>query len=75
MNRALIDRLLVPVAADVPTRPRRVDGYAAAARRCEGHIWTLRPVLEEAVRVLDQMAAVGALTDAPAWNPSARGPA
>ena len=67
MNRALIDVLLADVSADVdPRRRRRVDGYAAAARRCEDRICTLRAVLEEALRVLDHMTALDADRDAAA---------
>ena len=39
------------------------SGYAAAARRCEDRICTLRAALEEALSVLDQMAALDANRD------------
>ena len=54
MNHAQIDRLLggIPAGADGRHR-RRVDGYAATARRCDERIARLRIELERALRAVD----------------------
>jgi hypothetical protein len=54
MNSAQIDRLLagVPATADV-RHLRRVQGYAATARRADERISALRIELERALRAVD----------------------
>ena len=67
MNPARIDRLLAGVPADADSRHRRrVDGYAAVARRCEVRIGALRAELERVLRALDAGPAPGAGGDAAA---------
>ena len=60
MNSAQIDRLLssVPATTD-PRHRRRVEGYAATARRCDARIAALRVELERALRAVDEAAADG----------------
>ena len=60
MNPSQIDRLLSGVPASVdPRHRRRVDGYAATARRCDARIAALRVELERALRAVDDAAARG----------------
>lgn len=60
MNPAQIDRLLAGVPATVDERHRRrVNGYAAAVRRCDERISSRRTELERALRSLDEAAAAG----------------
>jgi len=60
VNTAQIDRLLssVPATTD-PRHRRRVEGYAATARRCDARIAALRAELERALRTVDDAAADG----------------
>ena len=54
MNQAQIDRLLAGVPISVEDRHRRrIDGYAAAARRADERIGALRIELERALRAVD----------------------
>jgi hypothetical protein len=65
MNRAQIERLVAGVPANVNGRHRRrVQGYAATARRCDERIGALRTELERAWRVVDEAAASGTDADA-----------
>jgi hypothetical protein len=60
VNPSQIDRLLSGVPASVDARHRRrVDGYAATARRCDARIGGLRVELERALRAVDEAAGVG----------------
>ena len=60
MNPSQIDRLLSGVPANVDERHRRrVNGYAATARRCDARIGRLRVDLERALRAVDEAAAQG----------------
>jgi uncharacterized protein involved in exopolysaccharide biosynthesis len=60
MSPAQIDRLLAGVPANIDARHRRrVDGYAATARRCDERIGALRIELERALRAVDEAAADG----------------
>jgi hypothetical protein len=60
VNPSQIDRLLAGVPAGVdPRHRRRVDGYAATARRCDARISELRVALERALRAVDDAAAFG----------------
>ena len=55
MNQAQIDRLLAGVPISVEERHRRrIDGYAATARRADERIIALRIELERALRVVDE---------------------
>jgi hypothetical protein len=57
MNPAQIDRLLAGLPANAGERHRRrVNGYAATARRCDERIATQRAALE---RALDRAATDG----------------
>ena len=61
MNRAQIDRLLSRLPADFDARHRRrVDAYAATARRCEIRIGALRSEIQ---RALDEVPGVPAGAD------------
>jgi hypothetical protein len=63
VNPSQIDRLLAGVPANVDQRHRRrVQGYAATARRCEARITGLRGELERALRSVDDAAATGGET-------------
>ena len=54
MNAAQIDRLLAGVPISVEERHRRrIDGYAATARRADARISALRIELERALRAVD----------------------
>ena len=54
MNQAQIDRLLAGVPISVEERHRRrIDGYAATARRADERIAALRIELERALRAVD----------------------
>ena len=54
MNQAQIDRLLSGVPIGVEDRHRRrIDGYAATARRADERIAALRIELERALRSVD----------------------
>jgi hypothetical protein len=65
MNPAQIDRLLAGVPANAGERHRRrVNGYAATARRCDERIGALRIELERALRAVDEAAANGGAADA-----------
>ncbi|HYZ29900.1 MAG TPA: hypothetical protein VE570_12640 [Thermoleophilaceae bacterium] len=58
MNRSQIDRLVAGVPAGTDARHRRrVDGYAAAARRCDERLAALRIELERAWSAVDGAAA------------------
>jgi len=60
MNQAQIDRLLAGVPISVEERHRRrIDGYAATARRADERIAALRIELERALRAVDEAAASG----------------
>jgi hypothetical protein len=60
MNQAQIDRLLAGVPPGVNgAHRRRVNGYAATARRCEERLATLRADLQHALRAVDEAAACG----------------
>jgi hypothetical protein len=55
MNQAQIDRLLAGVPISVEERHRRrIDGYAATARRADERIGALRIELERALRAVDE---------------------
>ena len=55
MNQAQIDRLLAGVPISVEERHRRrIDGYAATARRADERIAALRIELERALRAVDE---------------------
>jgi hypothetical protein len=65
MNRAQIDRLVAALSAGVDERHRRrINGYAATARRCDERISALRVELERALRTVDEAAATGAAVEA-----------
>jgi hypothetical protein len=65
MNAAQIDRLLAGLPATVEERHRRrVDGYAATARRCDERITARRTELERALRRVDDAAAAGSAVEA-----------
>jgi hypothetical protein len=65
MNPAQIDRLLAGVSPNVDERQRRrINGYAATARRCDERIATLRVELERALRTVDDAAVAGPTVDA-----------
>jgi hypothetical protein len=54
MNLKQIDRLVASVPDGIESRQRRrIDGYAASARRCETRIAALRPQLERSLRAVD----------------------
>jgi hypothetical protein len=54
MNQAQIDRLLAGVPMSVEERHRRrIEGYAATARRADERIGALRIELERALRAVD----------------------
>ena len=54
MNQAQIDRLLAGVPISIEERHRRrIDGYAATARRADERIIALRIELERALRAVD----------------------
>ncbi|HTE60358.1 MAG TPA: hypothetical protein VK631_08390 [Solirubrobacteraceae bacterium] len=58
MNPAQIDRLIAGLPATVDERHRRrIDGYAATARRCHERITARRAELERALRSVDEAAA------------------
>jgi hypothetical protein len=60
MNTAQIDQMLADLPPTLDQRHRRrITGYAAAARRCDQRIAARRAELEDALRVLDDAAAVG----------------
>ena len=60
MNLKQIDRLVgtVPEGIEAKSR-RRLDGYAAVARRCEERITALRSDLESALRAAGDVAHDG----------------
>ena len=61
MNQTQIDRLRDGVPPHVDTRQRRrIDGYAATARRCEDRLTAMRADLERAQRAVDEAVAAGA---------------
>jgi hypothetical protein len=65
MNPAQIDRLLAGVSPNVAERHRRrINGYAATARRCDERIAALRIDLERALRTVDDAAAAGPAVEA-----------
>jgi predicted RNase H-like nuclease (RuvC/YqgF family) len=65
MNRAQIDRLVAGVSPNVDERQRRrINGYAATARRCDERIAELRDELERALRTVDDSAAAGQAVEA-----------
>jgi len=60
MNPAQVDRLLAGLPATVAEgHRRRINGYAAAARRCDERITARRTELERALRSVDEAAATG----------------
>jgi hypothetical protein len=60
VNTSQIDRLISSVPPDTDARHRkRVDGYAATARRCDQRIAALRIELERALRAVDDAVADG----------------
>ena len=64
MNPAQIDRLLAGLPATVDERHRRrIDGYAAAARRCDERIAARRAELERALRSVDEATATGSAAE------------
>jgi hypothetical protein len=63
MNAAQVDRLLAGLQATVDHR-RRVNGYAATARRCDERIAARRTELERALRSVDEAAAAGSAVEA-----------
>jgi hypothetical protein len=64
MNAAQIDRLLAGLPATVDERHRRrIDGYAATARRCDERITARRTELERALRSVDEAAATGSAVE------------
>lgn len=65
MNTAQIDRLLAGVSPSVDERHRRrINGYAATARRCDERIAELRVALERALHTVDDSAAAGPAVEA-----------
>ena len=67
MNQTQIDRLRDDLPPQVDTRQRRrIDGYAATARRCEDRLTAMRADLERAQRAVDEAVAAGAGADAAA---------
>ncbi|HEV7640124.1 MAG TPA: hypothetical protein VGO39_04535 [Gaiellaceae bacterium] len=65
MNAAQIDRLLAGVSPSVDERQRRrINGYAATARRCDDRIAELRVEVERALRAVDETVAAGPAVDA-----------
>jgi hypothetical protein len=64
MNQAQIDRLLAGVPISVEERHRRrIDGYAATARRADERISALRIELERALRAVDEAPSVSGGAD------------
>ena len=67
MNINQIDRMVATIPTNVEGRQRaRIDGYAAAARRCEERICALRADLEQALRALGDAAHAGGPCEEPA---------
>jgi hypothetical protein len=65
MSPAQIDRLLAGVPPSAGERHRRrVDGYAATARRCEERIAARRTELERALGRVGDAAAAGGTVEA-----------
>jgi ABC-type transporter Mla subunit MlaD len=65
MNLKQIDRLIAGVPDGLEDRSRRrLDGYAAVARRCEQRIIDLRGTLERALRAAGDVAHDGGDLDA-----------
>ena len=65
MNLKQIDRLVGTVPDSIEPRQRkRLDGYAAVARRCESRIGALRADLERALRAAGDVAHGGGDLDA-----------
>jgi hypothetical protein len=78
MNQAQIDRLLAGVPISVEERHRRrIDGYAATARRADERISALRIELERVQPRIDSWlrVAVGSVSDDPGLEPFGEGPA
>ena len=77
MNLKQIDRLVgaVPESIEEKSR-RRLDGYAAVARRCEERIMALRGELERVQPRIDAWlrVSVGALSDEVQMGPVGEGP-
>ena len=66
MDLKQIDRLVGTVPEGIEARSRRrLDGYAAVARRCEVRITALRSELERALRGAGDVAHDGGDLDAP----------
>jgi hypothetical protein len=64
MNAAQIDRLLAGLHKSVDEgHRRRVNGYAAAARRCDERITERRAGLQRALRTLDDAAGAVEVAD------------
>ena len=64
MNRAQIDRLVAGVPARLDAlQHRRVETYAAGARRCSERIGALRVELDRALRALDDAASSATAAD------------
>jgi hypothetical protein len=58
MNQAQIDRLLAGLPATIDEHHRRrINGYAATARRCDERIAAGRTDLEQALHGVDEAAA------------------
>lgn len=66
MNAAEIDRLVAALPADLDERHRRrINGYAATARRCDERITMRRHDLERVLRYVDDAAAGDGAVEAP----------
>jgi hypothetical protein len=64
VNPGQIERLLAGLPAAVDTRQRRrINGYAAAVRRCDERIAVRHTELARALRYLDEAAAAGSAVD------------
>jgi hypothetical protein len=64
VNHKQIDRMVASVPPTVEARQRRrVDGYAATARRCEDRIAGLRGDLEQALRAVSDDVDVETAAD------------
>jgi hypothetical protein len=65
VNLKQIDRLVETVPGGIEEKSRRrLDGYAAVARRCESRIIALRGDLERALRAAGEVAHDGGDVDA-----------
>jgi hypothetical protein len=65
VNAAQIDRLLAGLPATVAEgHRRRINGYAAAALRCDERVTARRTELERALRSVDEAAAHSSAVEA-----------